>query len=324
METKFERVRVIINPASGSDEPMLNIINDVFAEGGIQWDARITHEHGDGERLTAEAIAEGADLIVSYGGDGTVNEVANALIGHDIPLAILPGGTGNGVGTDIGVPLGLRNALQLITGRSARRRIDAGKLGDRYFLLRAIVGLPEVYNPSRDEKNRLGLLAYPLNAIRLLKERPPSHFCITVDDYVFDEDAIVCLVNNVGYSGAQRLSQLAERLFLDVKSHLGGEVIEPEQPVLQTIGPTDGLLDVILLTQDPLTLRSLSSLLIRNAESQATVHLFQGRRITIESTPPLPVNMDGEDGWATPGQFEIIPGAIEVLVPETKAPAAAA
>ena len=87
-----------------NNEPVLNTVNDVFAEHNIKWEALVTHGTGDATKLAGQAVESGYDLIVSYGGDGTLMEVVNGLMGQDIPVGILPGGTGNTVAADLGIP----------------------------------------------------------------------------------------------------------------------------------------------------------------------------------------------------------------------------
>ena len=79
MTTPFRNVAVIINPAAGNNEPVLNTVNDVFAEHNIKWEALVTHGTGDATKLAGQAVESGYDLIVSYGGDGTLMEVVNGL-----------------------------------------------------------------------------------------------------------------------------------------------------------------------------------------------------------------------------------------------------
>jgi len=71
MSLPYPRVHVIINPAAGHDEPILNTLNDVFHPADVEWDVSITHKFGDATRLTKEAVARGVDLVAGYGGDGT-------------------------------------------------------------------------------------------------------------------------------------------------------------------------------------------------------------------------------------------------------------
>jgi diacylglycerol kinase family enzyme len=99
---RFRTVRIVVNPASGRDEPFLGPLNDAFHPAGISWDVRITGGAGDARRLAAEASADSVDLVAVYGGNGTVAEVVEGLMGTDTPLAILPGGTGNGAAVSAG------------------------------------------------------------------------------------------------------------------------------------------------------------------------------------------------------------------------------
>ena len=113
----YPKVHVVINPAAGKDEPIMNVLNDVFHPAGVDWDISITHKSGDGTRLAAEAAASGVDLVAAYGGDGTQMEIANGLLGTGVPQAILPGGTGNAMAHDLGISLNLREAAELIVSK---------------------------------------------------------------------------------------------------------------------------------------------------------------------------------------------------------------
>src|SRR5512135_2502198 len=91
----FKRVHVIVNPASGKDQPILHTLNSVFHPAGIDWDIYVTKAGGDARRLAQEAVQAGADAVAVYGGDGTVAEVAAGLFDSEMPVVILPGGTTN-------------------------------------------------------------------------------------------------------------------------------------------------------------------------------------------------------------------------------------
>ena len=92
----IRRVRVIVNPAAGQDKPILAILNRVFRSEGITWDVDLSHASGDAMRFAQRALESRAagDVLAVSGGDGTVSEVAGVLAGSDLPLAVLPGGTG--------------------------------------------------------------------------------------------------------------------------------------------------------------------------------------------------------------------------------------
>ena len=156
MTLPYPNVHVIINPAAGQNEPILNILNDVFHPAGVNWDVSLTHQSGDATRLAEDAAALGVDLVVAYGGDGTQMEVANGLLGTGVPQAILPGGTGNAMAHELKVPINTRQAAELIVSSSKRRAVDLAKIGDQIFMLRAYCGLSADEAASREQKDKYG------------------------------------------------------------------------------------------------------------------------------------------------------------------------
>ena len=119
------RVHVVINPAAGQDEPILNTLNRVFKEAEIDWDISLTKQAGDARQQAQTAAQSGVDIVAVYGGDGTVAEVASGLLGTSIPLAILPGGTANVLSVELGIPATLALACQLICDPKATiRKMD--------------------------------------------------------------------------------------------------------------------------------------------------------------------------------------------------------
>jgi diacylglycerol kinase (ATP) len=173
VDVPYRRVHVVINPASGKDEPVLNVLNDVFRAHGVRWDISVTHGYGDATEQARAAIADGVDLVMGYGGDGTQHEIANAIVaaaaesGRTTPMGILPGGTGNGFAREMGVPTTLREAVEVLCTSSATRSIDVGRLravgqpkvDDRYFIQRLYIGIEPEEQTSREMKDRYGVFA---------------------------------------------------------------------------------------------------------------------------------------------------------------------
>jgi diacylglycerol kinase family enzyme len=110
----FKHIHVIINPAAGQDEPILNVLNSVLRPAEIKWDVFITNEAGDARKYAQQAVAAGVNAVAVYGGDGTVMEAASGLIGSNMPRAILPGGTGNVMSIELGIPGKLEDAIALL------------------------------------------------------------------------------------------------------------------------------------------------------------------------------------------------------------------
>lgn len=86
----------------------------------MEWDASITHKYGDATRQARQAVAGGADIVASYGGDGTVMGVANGLMGTGVPLAVLPGGTGNVFSLELDIPQDLEQAARVVVSEDSR------------------------------------------------------------------------------------------------------------------------------------------------------------------------------------------------------------
>ncbi len=300
-----KRVEVIVNPAAGQPQPILHTLNQVFGEAGVRWDVSITQEPGDGIRLAREALDRGADIIAACGGDGTVMEVGNALVGSDVPLAILPAGTGDVLAVELGIPTALADAARLACSDEARlRRIDVGQLKDRYFLLRLVLGFTarQIGLTTREMRDRFGKLAYLIAAFQALGETAPVLFRLTLDGRHEEYEAVACIVANAGRLGIYDLS-IAPNTTID-----------------------DGLLDVLAVRN--LDLPSLSSVvasIVAANPDQANLGHWQAREIRIECDSPEPVVIDGEEYGETPIELTVVPGALVVLVPgESPPPEAAA
>ena len=281
---------MVINPAAGRDEPVLNTINDVFVEHGVQWDAGITHGPGDARRLAAKAAEEGYDIVAGYGGDGTQMEVVNGLLGTESTFAILPGGTGNAMAFELGVPRTLRAATELICTSRLTRAVDVGRSCGQNFLLRAYTGPRPEHLATREEKNSLGLLAYPLATFRVLVNLKESSYRITIDGETFEDRGLACFVFNAGSSGGIPAN-------------------------LPSVSVSDGLLDVFLLSGHAHSPLALASFLLDPNSADTHVHFWKGREITIESEEKQPIWLDGEPAGETPGHFLVQPGALSVIVP---------
>jgi YegS/Rv2252/BmrU family lipid kinase len=294
MDIPYKRILVIINPAAGRDEPILNTFNDVFHSTGIDWDIRITHKSGDATRIAKEAAAAGVDLVAGYGGDGTQMEVANGLLGSGVPQAILPGGTGNAMARDLNIPINLRQATELIVTSHKRRAVDLAKIGDRYFMLRAYTGVKPEDAASRADKDKLGQLAYIQASLKIFSHMTPTHYRATVDGEVIEGNALICFILNAG--------------------SIGG-VMGVSLPTVGDVSVSDGYLDLYAVTKGIQPIRAVSRHLFRVGESPAGIYHWRGKEITLEADSPQDIWIDGEIGGQTPFTTVAVPGALEIVVP---------
>ena len=198
MSVPYRKIHVVINPAAGKNEAILNTINKVFQKYEIDWQVSITKKFGDATRLAQQAIANGVDLVAGYGGDGTQMEIANAVMGSHTPMAILPGGTGNAKSFELNVPRQLEQAAELICQSSNIRKIDVAKIGDQHFMLRAYSGIEESDKTSRENKDRYGNLAYIVDTLHTIENPPHAQYRLNIDGEQVEEDGLTCLILNAG------------------------------------------------------------------------------------------------------------------------------
>ena len=299
------RVHVVINPASGKDEPILNTLNDVFREHDVAWDVSVTHAYGDAKRQARAAIDAGVDMVVGYGGDGTQHEIANAVVtaaaetGRQTLMGVLPGGTGNGFARELGVPKKLREATVALCASTRTRAIDVGRLrsvgqaevDDRYFIQRLYIGIEPEEQTSREQKNKYGVLAYAVAAAGRLSAPREFAYHVEMDGEVLDFSASKMYLVNSGMTGAGL-------------------------KVARTYSIDDGLLDCFALDKGNLdTFVAAGERFLDLHGERASRYFRQARAISITVDPDQPVWTDGEYIGRTPITVDVLPGALTVVVP---------
>ena len=304
-EAPYRRVHVVINPASGKDEPILNTLNDVFRQHDVEWDISLTHKYGDATDQALAAIAAGVDLVVGYGGDGTQHEIANACLraavasARQTPMGILPGGTGNGFCREMGVPGTLREAAVVLCTSTHTRSIDVARLvhieqaqaQDRYFIQRLYVGVEPEEQTSRELKEKYGVFAYAINMAGHAKTQHRYHYRAEVD-------------------GEHREFE-ASKVYL-VNSGMMGTGLR----ITHSYAIDDGLLDCFAIdqqTHDTMVAAAARFLDVHTAS--AGRYYLQARAITVDAEPDQPVWADGEYVGRTPVSVDVMARALAVVVP---------
>ena len=170
------KVALIFNPRSGRGRPKDELLPHVLTRlehAGMEVTPKPTERMGHGTEIAREAAAAGFDTAIAWGGDGTLNEVAYGLFETSTAMGVLPGGTVNVFAREVGIPLKLDGALDvLVSGRVSR--VPMGLAGERPFLLMAGVGLDGevVYRLKAGFKSALGATAFWLDGFRLLASYP--------------------------------------------------------------------------------------------------------------------------------------------------------
>jgi YegS/Rv2252/BmrU family lipid kinase len=245
-----------------------------------------------------EAVRDGCALVVAAGGDGTVSAVADALVGSgtDTPLGILPLGTANVLAGEMGVPLDLDGACRLLAGAHTLAAIDAMEIGGKHYVTQAGTGLDAemIRDTPGEHKRRFGRFAYIWTVLKHLVGFQPRRFVITADGQTTRAHAVSLVVANSG-----TLGQRPFRWGPDIR-------------------PDDGRIDVCVIRA-----RSLVDfvrlgwhvLLFQHRADPNVTYLSATREVTIEASPPLPVQADGEVVGQTPVTIRVVPGVVRVVVP---------
>jgi YegS/Rv2252/BmrU family lipid kinase len=288
-------IPVIINPSAGRKKAILAGLNQVFREAGIHWSVEITQEEGDGVRFAHQFVEQGAQVVAVYGGDGTISEVATGLAGTHTALALLPGGTGNVLAYEFGIPHDFIAAAQLLVTNYATRLVDMGTIGERKFLLRAGVGLEAmaVERTPRQLKDRFGLLAYGIGGLQALIESRQTTYHLELDGRVKETQGLICTVANSGHLGIPGLR-------LSSKSSI-----------------EDGLLDVIVLRSADIKLiiQFISDNVTHVLDLKGLQH-WQVTKVSIQVDPPQTVQVDGDYLGRTPVEMRSIPRSLRIVVPQ--------
>ena len=245
-------------------------------------------------RYARSAVAEGAELIFVWGGDGMVQRCVDAVAGTAVVLAILPAGTANLLATNLGIPDDLGAAVRVgLNGE--RRDIDTGTVNGEHFAVMAGTGFDAlmIKEASRRMKRRLGRLAYIYTGTRSLTARGMKAK-VDVDGRRHYDGALSCvLVGNVG------------KLFGGVEVFGGAR-------------PDDGIVEVGLVTADgPVQwARTFGRLAAGSPEKSPFVEVTRGRTITVRLDRKVPYELDGGDRKkAKKLRIKVHPGSVRICVP---------
>lgn len=182
----MRKALLIYNPASGMTSnrrlPAIDEALEVLRDAGVEVHSTATDGPGSGEELAYAGIANGCDTVLACGGDGTVNEVLQGLVGSETALGVLPLGTANALASDLGLPLSLAGAARMLLA-APRKRISVGRVryrnaaGDaraRYFTVAAGIGADAqlMYRLDAQLKRRFGYALYAVEALRILATDP--------------------------------------------------------------------------------------------------------------------------------------------------------
>jgi diacylglycerol kinase family enzyme len=291
---------VVFNPVSGLDAGDVRDALTAVGLTDVRWIE--TTKDDPGVRASREAVGDQAALVVACGGDGTVMACVTGLAGSDVPLAVIPAGTGNLLARNFAIDRTLAGAAA-IAATGVRRRIDVGMLGNERFAIMAGVGFDAqmLRDAPRQLKDKVGWLAYVISGVRTARQSPTAWFRLTLDGgTVVRRRGRGVLIGNVG----------------DLQAGL---------PVLPGAVPDDGTFEIGLLAartaRDWLGL--LARLVLRGTPRERQLEVFTAARVDVAVDRELPLQLDGDVRPPT-RQFTaaVLPRALTLCVPaDAQAPA---
>jgi YegS/Rv2252/BmrU family lipid kinase len=286
----------IINPEAGKRKAkgMVPEIMRILDEKQEEYFIEYTEYHGHATEI-AKKYAKTEDFrIYSLGGDGTLSEVLNGIVGSGSSLAVIPAGSGN----DFFRSISDNNTTDILrrTINGSEKVIDIGKVNEKYFLNISSVGFDAEIGHNADALKQKPLI--PSNAVYILSifttilKNRTYDLKISIDGKSFSEKLLLAAISNARYYG-------------------GGVLPSPEAKI------DDGLFDIC-------TVKSLSKLKILRLFPKyikgahgilEEVSFYKCKKLEISCNEPIPLNIDGEISAAFSAVFEIVPSALSFVFP---------
>jgi len=293
------KTRFIFNPVSGRharNARLLPLLRDFISTRALDADLVATEGPGHATELARAAVQSGCLRVVAVGGDGTMNEVAQALLNTPAALALIPCGSGNGLALHLGLPLAPLAALELVATVGGRvAAVDTGSVNGHPFFNAMGLGLDAEVSRRFNQLTTRGLPAYARTAFAAFTDRKSEHCTITVNGRRESIEIMLIAVANS--------DQYGNRAFI-----APGARVDDGQLDLIAIRPV-GLLGAVALG---------ARLFQGSINRSPVVRRLRGARFIIERPAPGLVHTDGETHLTgTTVAVTVHPRSLRIVVPLT-------
>ncbi|MED5052146.1 lipid kinase [Anoxybacillus sp. UARK-01] len=290
----------VVNKISGNGKGLKvwKKVEKLLQEKQVNYQVRFTERPKHAVEIVKEFSSKACNAVVAVGGDGTIHDVANGLIHSNIPLGIIPAGSGNDLARALDIPMDYKRALERIL-RGKKRKMDVGKIGEEYCMTVTGIGfdgkVAEINNIAKykDLLNlvRLGDLSYGLSVLHALFQYRPVRIQLKIDGKVqsFSNVWFIAIANTPNYGG--------------------GIKICPDACY------DDGLFDICIvhsITKWEL-LRTFPKAYKGKHVSHPSVTMIKGKQVEIIAEPPIIVQSDGEILTKTPVNVTIQKEALLIM-----------
>ncbi len=286
----------VVNPIAGRGKckRLWPQIAAYLEELGISLRVEFTQGAGDAIKLARQAAVDGAAAVIAVGGDGTLNEVVNGLVGYpETVLGVIPAGSGNDFVRSLGLkPSDWQAACRLIA-QGKTKAVDLGQVNGRHFINVSGVGFDATVVDCANTWGKAhfsSTLAYVAAMLKTLREFKPSHVKIQLDGQEVETLSWLVVVASGQYFG-------------------GGMWIAPQAEI------SDGLFDVVVLGDVSKfeLLRAFPSIFSGKHLSHPAIKFYRARQVRVEADRPMMAQTDGEVIGQTPITFQVRPSALRVF-----------
>lgn len=291
------RVLFIVNPTAGKGKAngIAPLIEEVCNKADVEYKLVYTTKPGEGLELGLYGAKEGFERIVAVGGDGTVNEVLNGIVGTSAALGVVPGGSGNDFIRSINESNDIEKLIyDNIYGNIIRA--DLGLCNGKNFINVASCGFDAmvVSETQKVKKMFSGSIAYVVALVKTIFLYKGKAIKLTIDNDVYEVKSLLTAIANGRYYG-------------------GGMLPAPKALI------NDGYFDICQIRQ-PSKLKMLllfPGFMKGKHDKYREVSMYRGKKILLEASEKLLVNIDGEVFEGKKVEFEIIPGGINIIMPRS-------
>jgi YegS/Rv2252/BmrU family lipid kinase len=287
------RIGVVVNPISGRTGARLGARRAetaiaILTRLNVHADVSVTARAGHAQEIARAFVTAGCDRVVAWGGDGTVNEVAGAIISTNVAMGIVPCGSGDGLARSLGLH-GPTNLLFERALTAEAQRVDVGYLGERHFLNIAGIGFDAAVAAAFNSRGKRGLTDYVRNLLTMVWSHKPARYRLVIDGEATDQARfLVAFANGREYGNRMVLAPAAD--------------------------PSDGWLDVVLVDAGSPVRQLWRARRLAIGHGKPAQGVSWGRcRAASVSGERLQCHVDGES-FETSGTLDvrIAPGAIRI------------
>lgn len=288
-----QKILFIINPISGasSKAALPKLIHTRLNSKWYQPEIVFTDYAGQGKEIALNAVKTGINKIIAVGGDGTINEIAQTLIGTTGVLGIIPAGSGNGLARHLGIPMDQQKAIELLNNHR-EICIDSATINGKYFFCTAGLGFDAHIGDVFAKKTHRGIKGYITSTIKEFLNYPPETYRLIIDGKTIERTAFLITFANAAQYG-------------------NNAFISPEASI------QDGLLDVCILRpfKSIYSLGIAMSLFTKKINRSKYMEIIRCERLTVQREKPGVAHADGEPLYMGEElKIEITKGCLKVIV----------